>query len=158
MKKVTLILFIVILAGVTFLFLTSNSIDKNASTTPANTINSTVTKKTIQMLTAEHFFQAYAACLKKPPSEATGNETTYCVTATKDSTDKLLKTIEKQKLPVTCSQTLPQSASAVRSTEINDNQAIVILSENSGQKKINVTYQMQRVKGEWKVENILCPR
>ena len=114
--------------------------------------------KTIQMQTAEKFFQSYNACWEQPPPEAGDKPNIYCATHIQLATDKLETYIAKQPHPVTCSTSVAKSAVAIRSTNINENQALVVLSEDFGKSKINVTYQLQREDGEWKVENILCPK
>jgi hypothetical protein len=158
MQKVTVLLIIGLVAGGLVAFLNKTHPSKLSSQTPSAIIKPAIIVKTMQMQTAEKYFNAFNECTKKPPTEATGQVTVYCETHNEFATGKLGENLKKQLAPVICAQNPPKSVSAIRSTDINENQALVTLSEDFGANKINVTYQMQRESGQWKVASILCPK
>jgi hypothetical protein len=114
--------------------------------------------QTGQMVAAEAYYTAFSGCMKNPPEETSGQVSTYCASHNEYAGKGLTTNLLKQNANVVCSQNLPKSAVAIRTTEINDEQALVILREDFSSTTTNVTYQMQKEKGEWKVENILCPK
>jgi hypothetical protein len=157
MKKVIVLFVIGLLIIIGIIFINKNQHESSPSV-PATAVKPSGIVKTAQMQAAEGYFEAFTTCTKNPPSEAAGQVTVYCETHNTYATDTLGAHLEKQKESVVCSQTAPKTVSAIRSTEINGNQALVIIREDFGNSKTNVTYQMQRVDGVWKVENILCPK
>jgi hypothetical protein len=114
--------------------------------------------KTRQMTVAEDYFNAFSECMKKPPTEASGQVSIYCASHNEYAGKGLSVNLLKQYAPVVCGQNPPKSINANRTTEINESQALVILREDFGSSITDVTYQMQKENGVWKVENIICPR
>jgi hypothetical protein len=151
MNRITMLLIIGLLAGGGMALFAKNDATKTTNTTISVTVIPAAGAKSVQMQTAEKFYKAFTACMKT-------QESTYCATHINLSTKNLGTNLQKQTTPVICSQTIPNTVSASKSTVINDNQALVTLREDFGKNKMNVIYQMQRENGEWKVENILCPK
>jgi hypothetical protein len=158
MKKVIVILVLCLLVAGLVAFLTKHYSSNISSIKPSVTPKPAGIVKTLPMRTAEQYFADFTSCMKKPPQEAAGQASLYCETHNDFTTEKLASHLKKQSDSIVCGQTPPQTVSAVRSTEINENQALVVLREDFGASSSNVTYQMQRENGKWKIENILCPK
>lgn len=155
MKKIFIFVVITALIGGAGYFFIHNQNRQKASSVSPTPKDSIV--KIEQMQTAEIFFKTFTGCVSRPPKEAGGDIEAYCLSTNKYVSKDLAVNLEKQSASGICGQNPPKSAYAKRAMVINDNQALVVLTEDFGSKKIDVRYQLQRVNGEWKVENIICP-
>jgi len=153
-KLIVIILITVTVCGIGYFILYKNT-PNNVSNQKTNH-EKVKPSKTIQMQSAEHFITTYIDCVKKPGDDASGKIHASCFSQNKYAGQKLEENLEKQNTSVFCGQTPPKSITAKRSTEINKNQAIVILQEDLGTIKKDVMYQMQLERDLWKVVSIFC--
>lgn len=113
--------------------------------------------------TVQAFYDAYNWCGKAPPQEAKDRVTEYCQNNSGMTTGDFEKNLEAGGTakaganPVVCAQSVHESIRAT-SAKINGDSGTVEVTAKAGTIDTKITVAVKKVNGEWKVDNITCPR
>lgn len=111
---------------------------------------------------AQGYYNAYSTCMQKPPKAAKGQVGNYCPIHNPYASPQLEKNLAAQTKKgytlVLCAQNIPQSVSPTGEPKIAGNEATMKMKEQFGSNSVIVTYVLKQEKGQWKVNDVRCPK
>ncbi len=110
------------------------------------------------------FYENYQNCLKDPPKEASGKVSIYCQENTGSTSVNFNQNIEIGGVasagadPIVCAQDLPENITVNPNIQMGEGSAIGSVEEKFGSSLINVWLSLVSENGDWKIDNVICPK